>query len=188
MRAISRIALLSLLASGCAHAQPPRDAEDHAAEDRAATSVTRSGTPTQLGAPPALPQLAPLSPDFQAAMANSQLATYRYTQLTEQALALKKLCDTGFGPSDICPQRATVAGEGGASQAQTELPTVTEITGARAGLTAVLALPDGRRIVVHPGTQLPDGRRVAGISHDDVRIGRTGGDDLILPFAGAEAK
>jgi hypothetical protein len=35
---------------------------------------------------------------------------------------------------------------------------------------------------------LPDGRRVAGISHDDVRIGRTGGDDLILPFAGAEAK
>jgi len=174
MQVISRIAVLSLLAFSCANAQPT---QNH-------TDAPEGLTP--LGSAPVPVQLAPVSPDFQAAMANSQLATYRYTQLTEQAIALRKLCDTGFGPADICPKAGT--GQGLSSSVQGELPTVTEITGARTGLSAVLALPDGRRLMVHPGSRLPDGSQVAAISHDDVRIGRTGADDLILSFAGAEPK
>lgn len=176
MQAISRIAVLSLFAVGCAHAQPT---QNHAEAPE---------SPTPLASAPVPAQLAPVSPDFQAAMANSQLATYRYTQLTEQALALKKLCDTGFGPADICPKAGNGTGQGVSGAVQGELPTVTEITGARSGLSAVLALPDGRRLLVHPGSRLPDGSQVAAISHDDVRIGRTGADDLILSFAGAEPK
>ena len=135
-----------------------------------------------IAVPPAPMQLAPLSPDFQAAMANSQLATYRYTQLTEQALALKKLCDTGFGPADICPRAAAASGP--ATAAQAELPTVTEITGTRSGLSAVLALPDGTHIEVRAGSILPDGRRIAAVSDDDVRLVRESGSDIVLSFAG----
>jgi len=182
MQAIRKLVLLPFLAFATAHAA----ADQAAGSDAGATKSAVGAVPVVV--PPAPPQLAPLSPDFQAAMSNSQLATYRYTQLTEQAVALKKLCDTGFGPADICPKPGAALAAGPTAGASVELPTVTEITGARTGLTAVLALPDGRHIVVRPGTQLPDGRRVAGISEDDVRIGRTGGDDLILSFAGAEAK
>ena len=120
-------------------------------------------------------------------MANSQLATYRYNQLTEQALALKKLCETGFGPADICP-KATVGVTGNvAASAPADLPTVAEISGSGSGLAAVLALPDGRHVAVHAGSVLPDGRRIAAISNDDVRIAHEGGD-IVLSFAGAAPK
>jgi type IV pilus biogenesis protein PilP len=180
MRAISVGILVALCVGGGALADPP-------VGPPIGPSATAPAAPVAVQ-PPGPPELAPLSPDFQAAMANSQLATYRYTQLAEQALALKKLCDTGFGPADICPKIGIGAGQPSASAVQGELPMVTEITGGKSGLSAVLALPDGRRVVVHPGTRLPDGSRVAGISHDDVRIARTGADDLALSFAGADLK
>jgi type IV pilus biogenesis protein PilP len=178
MQAVSRLVLVSILAAGCARAE-------QAPETSSRPRVAVDGA-TQV-APPAPPQLAPLSPDFQAAMANSQLATYRYNQLTEQALALKKLCDTGFGPGDICPKAVTVAVGGSGSAAPADLPTVTEITGSRNGLSAVLALSDGRHVLVRPGSVLPDGRRVGTVSNDDVRIVRDGGD-IVLSFAGADTK
>jgi type IV pilus biogenesis protein PilP len=140
---------------------------------------------------PPLPELAPLNPDFQAAMANSQLQTYRYSQLTEQALALKKLCETGFGPADICPGVS-----GGASGANADssspsigggLPTVTEINGNHGVLSAVLALEDGRHLTVHPGTSVPGGLKIMAITEDDVRVTMGSGRETTLYFAGIGA-
>jgi type IV pilus biogenesis protein PilP len=181
MRAASRLILVSVLAAGAAQGETVSMSDPHAGPS------AMTGTVTPTASPPAPPSLAPPSPDFQAAMANSQLATYRYNQLTEQALALKKLCETGFGPADICP-KATVGVTGTiAASAPADLPTVAEISGSGSGLTAVLALPDGRRIGVHAGSVLPDGRRIAAISNDDVWIVREGGD-IALSFAGADPK
>ena len=173
MQVVSRTLLLAVLIVGSAHAEPSQ------AYERSVQSVAP---------PPAPPELAPLNPDFQAAMANSQLATYRYTQLTEQALALKKLCDTGFGPADICPRGNEPGRQAGAAPTATDLPTVTGITGGRAGFAATLLLGDGRRVSVHSGSRLPDGSAVAGISGEDVRVDRAGIGEIVLPFAGAELK
>src|SRR5579859_651409 len=129
MQAISRLAACAALASSCAFAEPPM-----------------MTAPAATAHPPAPPELAPLSRDFQAAMANSQLQTYRYSQLTEQAQALKKLCDTGFGPTDICPKGNAAASEGVGSAGTADLPTVAEINGVSGALSAVLVFADGRRL------------------------------------------
>jgi type IV pilus biogenesis protein PilP len=169
MQAISRIVLIAALAAVNADAQP--------AQTPASAAVPQAGAvrgPVSVTFPPAPPELAPLSQEFQAAMANSQLQTYRYNQLTEQALALKKLCDTGFGPADVCPRRTAEALDGTASSAgnTAELPTIAEITGTGQALNAKLVLPDGRLIVVRPGSMLPDGSMVTSISAEEVRLGR----------------
>jgi type IV pilus biogenesis protein PilP len=161
MQAI-KIAVLAAFASGCAFAEPPP-----------AAPAVADPAPTATAHPPAPAELAPLSPDFQAAMANSQLQTYRYGQLTEQALALKKLCDTGFGPADICPKTGPTASQGVSAADLPELPTVAAIDGAGGVLTAVLVLADGRRLTVRPGSALPGGLTVTAITGDDVRV-RTG--------------
>lgn len=132
-------------------------------------------------------ELAPLSPDFQAAMASSQLQTYRYSQLTEQALALKKLCDTGFGPADICPR--TVMGTSRATVTDmAELPTVAEIDGTGRSRTAVLVLADGRRLTVRRGSALPGGLAVLAITDDDVRVRTEPGREAHLAFGGAQSR
>jgi type IV pilus biogenesis protein PilP len=123
-----------------------------------------------------------MSQDFQAAMANSQLQTYRYSQLTEQAQALKKLCDTGFGPADICPKGNAGLGDGAAPAGLAELPTVAEISGAGGALSAVLVLADGRHVTVHAGSVLPDGVTVETITYDDVRIRMLRGGETALAF------
>ncbi len=122
-------------------------------------------------------------------MANSQLQTYRYNQLTEQALALKKLCDTGFGPSDICPGAGvgTTAGRAGTG-AEAELPTVAAIDGAGGALTAVLVMTDGRRMTVRPGTVLPDGLTVSAITGEDVRVRSLPGREERLAFGDGGAR
>jgi type IV pilus biogenesis protein PilP len=178
MQAISRIAAVAVLVTSSAHAQQAPVHEPAAP----------AATPATIDHPPPPPELAPLSPDFQAAMANSQLQTYRFNQLTEQALALKKLCDTGFGPADICPKAGAAAGSAVAAEA-TGLPTVEEITGTHNGLSAVLVFPDGSHFTVHPGSVLPNGLVVVAITDDDVRVGRSPGRGTALPFGGgASAK
>ena len=169
MRAISRIAVCAALVSGCAFAEPPLPAAN-------------GGQPVALSPPPAPPDLVPLSQDFQAAMANSQLQTYRYNQLTAQALALKKLCETGFGPSDICPNGNADALAGGANSGPADLPTVAEIDGLGHALSAVLVLADGRHLTVHPGTVLPGGLTVAAITIDDVRVRMPSASETVLAF------
>jgi type IV pilus biogenesis protein PilP len=168
MQAISRLAVCAMLASSCAFAEP-------------STAIAPAGAPAATR-PPAPPELAPLSQDFQAAMANSQLQTYRYSQLTEQAQALKKLCDTGFGPADICPKGNAATPEGMGSAASAGLPTVAEINGANGALSAILVFADGRRLTVRAGTVLPDGLTVAAISGDDVRLKAGGHPEAVLPF------
>ncbi len=174
MQAISRIAAVAVLAAGCAHAQQAPVHEP----------VAPTATPAIIDRPPAPPELAPLGQDFQAAMANSQLQTYRYNQLTEQALALKKLCDTGFGPADICPKVGAATGTAIAAEA-TGLPMVEEITGTLNGLSAVLVFPDGSHFTVRPGSVLPNGLAVVEITGDDVRVGKSPGRDMALPFGGS---
>jgi type IV pilus biogenesis protein PilP len=169
MQVISRLAACAALVSSCAFAEPPAPA-------------VPGGAPPTVKRPPAPPDLAPLSQDFQAAMANSQLQTYRYSQLTEQAQALKKLCDTGFGPADICPRGNAGTSEGAGSVAAADLPTVVQIDGANGALFAVLVLADGRRLTVHAGSVLPDGLMVAAITIDDVRIRMSRGDETALAF------
>jgi type IV pilus biogenesis protein PilP len=116
-------------------------------------------------------------------MANSQLQTYRYTQLTEQALALKKLCDTGFGPADICPKANAAHADGSLTTNSSALPIVAEITGSHGALSAVLILADGRRVSVRTGSVLPDGLHIAAVTNDDVRVNNGSGHELVLPFA-----
>lgn len=169
MRAISRLALCAALASRFAFAEPP-------------VPIVPGGAPAAITHPPAPPDLAPLSQDFQAAMANSQLQTYRYSQLTEQAQALKKLCETGFGPADICPNGNAGSGEGAVSVTTADLPTVAQIGGANGALSAVLVFADGRRFTVHAGSVLPGGLTVAAITFDDVHVRRSGGDAAALAF------
>jgi len=175
MQAI-RFATLAALASGYAFAEPAVPATQ---ADPASTAIAH---------PPAPAELAPLSPDFQAAMANSQLQTYRYTQLTEQALALKKLCDTGFGPADICPKGGSVAQTGASGADSADLPIVAEIEGTGGTLTAVIVLADGRRLSVRPGSVLPGGLTVVAISGDDVRVVTEPGRERRLAFGGGETK
>ncbi len=169
MQAISRLAVCVALASNCALAEPPVPAAANSA-------------PVAAAHPPAPPELAPLSQDFQAAMANSQLQTYRYSQLTEQAQALKKLCDTGFGPADICPKGNAAIGEGTVPAGIAVLPTVAQINGAGGALSAVLVLADGHHMTVHAGSVLPDGLTVTAITFDDVRIKMSRGDESSLAF------
>jgi hypothetical protein len=176
MQAISRIAAVAVLIASCAQGQTVQP-DDQAAQ---------AGAPAQLEHPPVPPELAPLSQDFQAAMANSQLQTYRYTQLTEQALALKKLCDTGFGPADICPKPGSSADPDQAATVA-DLPTVEEIAGAGNGLHAVLIFADGRRLTVHTGSVLPNGLSIAAVTGDDVRV-RGAGRESVLYFADGQAK
>jgi type IV pilus biogenesis protein PilP len=170
MQTISSGALLALLISGCALAETPQG-----------PVAPAGGAPVAVAHPPAPAELAPLSPDFQASMANSQLQTYRYNQLTEQALALKKLCETGFGPADICPKGGTVA-QSVASTDPAELPTVLEIDGVGAMLTAVVALPDGRRMTVRTGAVLPGGLTVIAVTGDDVHVRTAPGREERLAF------
>jgi type IV pilus biogenesis protein PilP len=172
MQAI-RLAVLAALASGYAFAEPPP-----------ASAPAAGSAPTEIAHPPAPAELAPLSPDFQAAMANSQLQTYRYSQLTEQALALKKLCDTGFGPADICPKMGSPASKGTAEATISELPTVAEIDGAGGVLTSLLILPDGRRLTVRTGSTIPGGLTVVAITSDDVRVRTAPGQEERLAFGG----
>jgi type IV pilus biogenesis protein PilP len=174
MQAISRIAAVAVLAAGCAHAQPAPGHDPSAAQ----------AEPVIIDRPPAPPELAPPGQEFQAAMANSQLQTYRYNQLTEQALALRKLCDTGFGPADICP-KANAAASGAIAAEATDLPTVQEITGTHNGLSAVLVFPDGSHFMVRPGSVLPNGLAVVAITGDDVRVGKSPGREMALPFGGS---
>ena len=177
MQAISRIAAVAVLVAGCAHAQSQPPTRDQ---------PPAGASPATLEHPPAPPELAPLSQDFQATMANSQLQTYRYNQLTEQALALKKLCDTGFGPADICPKGNAFA-EGLQIAGSGDLPTVEEISGPKSGLRAVLVFGDGKRLTVHAGSVLSNGLVVAAITDDDVRV-KDGGRESVLYFASAQAK
>jgi type IV pilus biogenesis protein PilP len=187
MQAISRIAAIAALAAHCAAAQPRAAAQDPApaAQARPAQAgPVRPPMPIDLADPPAPPELAPLAPDFLAAMANSQLQTYRFSQLTEQALALKKLCDTGFGPADICP-KAGAARAGGSGPAETgEMPSVAEITGTKGALSALLVLADGRHITVRTGAMLPGGLQVVSITEDTVRVSIGRGRETVLYFAG----
>ncbi len=176
MQAISRIATVGLLIAGCAQGQTVQPTDQPATQ----------GAPALLQHPPSPPELAPLSPDFQAAMANSQLQTYRYSQLTEQALALKKLCETGFGPSDICPRAGSSADPALAVNGG-DLPSVEEIAGSGSALRAVLVLADGRRLMVRVGSVLPNGLVIAAITGDDVRV-KAGDRESVLYFAGGQAK
>jgi type IV pilus biogenesis protein PilP len=180
MQAISRIVLIAAFVAMNADAEPAQMPVS-AAAPQAGTVPGREA----LARPPAPPDLAPLSQDFQAAMANSQLQTYRYNQLTEQALALRKLCDTGFGPADICPRRTADALDvaAGAAGNIAVLPTIAEITGIGRLMSATLLLPDGRLITVRPGSTLPDGATVTAISADEVRLGKVrDGHEMSLVF------
>ncbi len=176
MRAISSIVAL-VFVPVCAWAQPPQG-----------TPVSPNTAPVEVTHPPVPPDLAPVNPDFQAAMANSQLQTYRYSQLTEQALALKKLCDTGFGPADICPRGGAAVGANAASGADAGLPTVAAIDGGSGALTAVLVLADGRRLSVRQGSILPDGLVVAAITSEDVRVRTLPGREERLAFESGGAR
>jgi type IV pilus biogenesis protein PilP len=176
MQAI-RIAAVAALASGCALAEPPP-----------ALPPLAGPVSTAIAHPPTPAELAPLSPDFQAAMANSQLQTYRYSQLTEQALALKKLCDTGFGPADICPKASPAVGQGSSPADPAELPTVAEIDGGGGSLTAVLVLADGRRLMVRSGSTLPGGLTILAIGSDDVRVRIAPEREERLAFSGGLAR
>jgi type IV pilus biogenesis protein PilP len=137
-----------------------------------------------------VPDLVPLSPDFQEAMANSQLQTYRYNQLTEQAQALKKLCDTGFGPSEICAtaNSSTARHVADGVYPLGILPAISEIGGQSGMLSAVLSLEDGRRVTVHPGSVLPNGLTVASITEDEVRLSNGPGRPITLYFGGTASK
>jgi type IV pilus biogenesis protein PilP len=121
-------------------------------------------------------------------MADSQLQTYRYNQLAEQALALRKLCETGFGPADLCARTAQAAGPGAGERAAEELPAVAEIDGARGTLSAVLVMADGRRLAVRPGSVLPGGLTVVAITGDEVRAATPAGRAERLPFADRERR
>jgi type IV pilus biogenesis protein PilP len=188
MQAISRIAAIAALAAHCAYAQsaqpPVSSAQAAPGTARSAPAQLTDPTPAVIAHPPAPPELAPLSPDFQAAMANSQLQTYRYTQLTEQALALKKLCDTGFEPPDTCPKAGPASLDPSGAANPGDLPTVAEISGTKGSLSAVLVLSDGRHITVRTGVTLPGGLHVAAITDDDVRVSAGPGRETTLNFGG----
>jgi type IV pilus biogenesis protein PilP len=195
MRTLSKIAIVAGLATSCAYGQTTQDTQPAAIPalgpiDTAQQqgSAPREPAPVPIDRPPGALTLGPLSQEDQAAMAHSQLQTYRYNQLTEQALALKKLCETGFGPTDICP-KATASGAQSSDAplvaGPNELPTVAEINGSQNALSAVLVLEDGRRVTVHTGSVLPDGLKVAHVTADDVRVANGNGHEATLYFGGS---
>ncbi len=197
MHTLSKIAIAAVLAARCAYGQAPQTAEPAATPTSAQAGAAQQQAPTTpgpalaaipIGHPPTPPALAPLSQDIQAAMANSQLQTYRYNQLTEQALALKRLCETGFGPPDVCP-RANASASGSIDAplvaGPNELPTVAEINGTQNALSAVLVLEDGRRVTVRTGSMLPDGLTIANVTADAVRVTTGNGREATLYFGGS---
>ena len=182
MQAISRIAV-QLSAARRQGAPMPSRRQNHAA-------ATESPAPLASAPPPPAQLAGPLSPDFQAAMANSQLADLPLHPADRAGARTQEALRYRFRPGRHLSKgwaRGTGARRSGQ---QGELPTVTEITGARTGLSAVLALPDGRRLMVPSGQ--PVARRSRARSprspHDDVRIGRAGADEShpLLRRRGAE--
>jgi type IV pilus biogenesis protein PilP len=132
-----------------------------------------------------------------------QQEIFRLNVETDYALALQKLCQTGYGDPRLCqPAPPKVASPpavllssppapktppalpGGPSEPS---PKVQEISGVGQDLTAVLQLQDGRRVSVrsaasdHAAVQLPGGASILAVKADHVLLKRSGREPLSLP-------
>lgn len=138
---------------------------------------------------PALPALPKLPEDAQARVNAAQVNIFLYQQLATEAAALKALCETDYGPSDLCrkgrapdPQPASApVVEARASSGRISL---LQVLGDERHLSAVLQLSGGRELTVHEGSSIPGSGRVVRITPDEVRLTMVDGREGLLSFEG----
>ena len=163
-----------------------------------------------LPAPPA--GLAAVRDDDRAYLLRKQQEIFRLNVETDYALALQKLCQTGYGDPRLCqpvpskavapavlPPSASPPMKAPPAVAATEArpyPILQEISGVGRDLTAILLFQDGRRVTVRTTgtdrarTPLPGGASVQAIEADRVVLRRPGQEPLTLllsPAAFGEA-
>lgn len=153
---------------------------------------------TQDSRPPESSAAAP-SDDDRAYLLRRQQEIFRLTVETDYALALQKLCQTGFGDPRLChvsePKPAEIAKAPPPEPprpraARSNLnPIVREIAGFDGELSAVLAFGDGRLLTIHaptaqhPAEFLPGGDRVIAIDAQHVTARRKNGETYSLQLA-----
>lgn len=165
------------------------------------STIARSQEPAGAASRPNLGEQV-LDQDDRDYLLRKQQEIFRLNVETDYALALQKLCQTGYGNPRLCqpaiakpsmpapPMPAPAAGptDGAANPRHRSQPIVQEISGAGNDLAAVLLLPDGRRLTVHAGsggdaaTVLPDGASVMAIDAKQVVLRRPGGAPVALPL------
>jgi len=137
--------------------------------------------------PPALPPLPKLPDDTASRVANSQVNIYLYQQLAAEAAALKALCETNYGPSDLCQtQRPMPPAAAPVVEMQGEGPGISlvQVLGDDRHLSAVLQLAGGRELTVHEGSPVPGKGRVIRITADEVRLALANGGEGTVGFSG----
>ena len=155
--------------------------------------------------PPISPAVTPpasmVAPAERNRILELQRDTFLFNVEADRAAALEKWCKTAYGDPLLCAGGRTAvnaivqapsAAPPAAATRQPEAaerPTVAEITGFGNNLAAVLAYGDGRRLRVvpprdgKPGSVLPDGAEVVGISSGEVQVKPKGGPAVALVFS-----
>ena len=151
------------------------------------TSSPPSIHPPASSGPPALPPLPKLPDDTASRVAASQVNIYLYQQLAAEAAALKMLCETNYGPPDLCRmQKPAPAAAAPVVEIQGEAPGITlvQVLGDDRHLSAVLQLGGGRELTVHEGSPVPGKGRVIRITADEVRLALADGGEGTVGFSG----
>lgn len=126
-----------------------------------------------------------------------QQEIFRLTVETDYALALQKLCQTGYGDPRLChgapsnPQPTTIPAPSEARQiaspARLDLPVLQEISGLGAALSAILKYDDGRVVAGPAGTILPGGDRLMSVEPRRVLVKRPNGAISSLTLEGGRS-
>ena len=145
----------------------------------------------------AQPEPPPVPPDMAESdrhyLMRRQQEIFRLNVETDYALALQKLCQTGFGDPKLCQSTqpklvapiSAAASPGLIHEHIERNPIVQEISGFGQDLTALLLMPDGRQLSVHKLSQLPNGAVVNDIETRRVLLRSSGQTVISLPLAEA---
>jgi type IV pilus biogenesis protein PilP len=153
--------------------------------------------------------------DERSYLIRRQSEIFRLNVETDYALALQKLCQTGYAEARLCPAAsaksapppASIGELAQVSPQQQGAPThpasvkqspathlrLSEISGVAGHLVAILALEDGRTMTLSNDresahqTTLPGGLRLVAITSDQVQLRRADGSAMTLFLTGGES-
>ena len=136
----------------------------------------------------------PHGEDERSYLMRRQQEIFRLNVEIDYALALQKLCQTGFGDPRLCAPAIPKSASAPPPMPQ-EPPTLhrepktwilQDVAGSGNDFTATFISPDGRHLVAHPGALLPGGTRVIAIEANRVLIQQPGQAASALSLTGAE--
>jgi len=136
----------------------------------------------------------PHGEDERSYLMRRQQEIFRLNVEIDYALALQKLCQTGFGDPRLCapaiPKSASappsVSQEPQTVHREPKNWVLQDVAGSGTDFTATFISADGRHVVAHPGAILPGGTRVIAIEANRVLIQQPGQAAAALSLGGTE--